>query len=893
MTGRYRTLIVFLLFSLSVLPMALRAQGYHLSDRPPYHAASVYYVTLQNAAGESVNSQYSDIDGAIGAFVGNELRGVSEWQKTTAGKGVFVIRVWGDGTDDATASFCIYDNKGLEYQIGSQPFGKDQENTYGTPSNPIALTINPVTGISLPFKEITLKQNETYSVQPTLLPADHSILLTKLKYEYSSDAAAFSVSANGMITAVALGQGKITVKATPGNFTAQATVKVEAGIPYVPVIEIKNNMESNTIELQEGNSLQLDYSVLPDNATNKVVTFKNNYDIVDILQDTETSPATIIAKKVGRDTLIISSDDNPKATLTYYITVTEKPVEVIHVTKIEITPTTLDAYVGEVYNYTLKVLPENATNKEIEVSIENTDVISVDENKQQITAKAIGTTNIVFKSKDEPSIQATITVKVSAVPEVIMSFESQELTASKLHDIVVTLTKQGTATFLPSRVELVFPKVSNGEPVATATMADETGLKWTVRGQYVGKHTVKIKYNGKEQTSTCTLNIPGEIAFRNGWDWISLYTATDCPLTNNAGEFLSSLNTNDKNRIIEIRSQKASVLYDPSYGFFGDLTKLTAEDGAYKVKSTYEAANDATKVFNIGTTAGGSNVAAMMPQVETGYTWIGYPHERNHKLSTLQERLSATASNGDMIIGRDAFLEFNGVAWQGSLKTFEAGKGYIYYTKAAKPFRLDWGDYYMASDTEEDVASRAIGSIAVLPWHYDAFKYASSMPVVARLADGFSTMNMAVGAFVNGECRGYAISDSEGWLFLSVTGNPGESVNFMLFDASSGLCYDVEATVVFGSPKGSLRTPMIFGNNASGIGFVQTEPLSITFNGTDIRVSGASTEQPLIISVYNMTGRNVLTTAGHNSVNLGQLAKGIYTVKANCGRLAATIKIAK
>ena len=167
------------------------------------------------------------------------------------------------------------------------------------------------------------------------------------------------------------------------------------------------------------------------------------------------------------------------------------------------------------------------------------------------------------------------------------------------------------------------------------------------------------------------------------------------------------------------------------------------------------------------------------------------------------------------------------------------------------------------------------------------------MPVVARLADGFSTMNMAVGAFVNGECRGYAISDSEGWLFLSVTGNPGESVNFMLFDASSGLCYDVEATVVFGSPKGSLRTPMIFGNNASGIGFVQTEPLSITFNGTDIRVSGASAEQPLIISVYNMTGRNVLTTAGHNSVNLGQLAKGVYTVKANCGRLAATIKIAK
>lgn len=802
MTGRFRNLIVSLLLALSVLPTALRAQGYSIPDRPPYHAASVYYVTLQNAAGETVNSKYADTDGAIGAFVGDELRGVSQWQKTEGNNGVFVIRVWGSETDEATATFRLRDN-GLEYQISSQPFAQGDEGTYGSPSQPVAMTIIPVTGISLPFTEVTLKQSETVSVQPALMPDNHSTLLTEVKYEYSSDATAFSVSGNGMITGISVGQGTVTVKATPGNFTAQATVNVEAGIPYVAVTEIKNNMASTSITMTEGDRLQLDYTVLPDNATNKAVSFKNNYAIVDIQQATETALPTIIAKKAGKDTLTVISADNAQVKLTYYITVKER-----------------------------------------------------------------------------------------VIPDVTLSFSVQQLTASKLRDVTLTLTKKDGDEVVPEVVELVFSKVSNGEPVATATKSDNTGLKWTVRGQYVGKHTVKIKYNGKEQAATCTVNIPAEITFRNGWDWISLYTATTFPLTNNSGDYLQTLSTNDKNRINEIRSQKATVFYDTSLGFFGDLKELTAADGAYKIKSTYEAANDATKVFNLGTTPGGKTAADMMPQVETGYTWIGYPHEQNHKLATLQDKLSATATEGDMIIGRDAFLEYDGASWKGSLKTFEAGKGYIYYTESEEPFRIDWGDYYMASETEEVAAAREMEPV-VLPWQYDALQYASSMPVVAQLADGLSANGTAVGAFVDGECRGYAVADSDGMLFLSVTGNPGEHVCFRLYDTASGLCQDLEQSVTFGTHKGSLHAPLMLSGNPSGISIVQVEPLSITFDGTAIRVNGASPQHPLTVSIYNMTGRNVLTNAGHTTVSLEEMPQGVYMIKAACGQQATTIKIAK
>ncbi len=802
MTGRYRN-IMFTLFFALVLPNALRAQEDNASDGALYHSASVYYVTLHDATGETVNSKYAATDGIVKAFVGGTLRGASQWQQTDNDEGVFVIRVWGNEADEATATFRLQDH-GVEYEISSQPFAQGEEGTYGSPSEPIAMTIIPVTGISLPFSAVTLKQTETVSVKPTLLPANHSELTTDLKYEYSCNSTAFSVSNNGMITGVSVGQGIVTVRVTPGNFTAEATIHVEAGQPYVAVTEIRNNMASTSITMTEGDHLQLDYSIVPDNATNKAVSFKNDYDIVDILQETETALPTLVAKKAGKSTLTVISADNTQITLTYIITVEER-----------------------------------------------------------------------------------------IVPDVTLTFEVQQLTASKLHDTMLTIVKKADDVVYPDLTDLVFSTVQNGEAAATATRADATGLRWNIRGLYVGRHTVKIKYNGKEQAATCTLEIPAEITFRNGWDWISLYTATPYSLTDNAGDYLQSLRTDDQNRIIEIRSQKATLYYDGEFGYFGDLTTLTAADGAYKMKSTYEAANETSKVLNLGTTPGGQQAADMMPQVTTGYTWIAYPHEHSHKVSTLHDVLAATASPGDMIIGRDAFLEYDGASWQGSLKTFEAGRGYIYYTENSTPFRLDWGDYYMSREHDANAAARDIDISVDALWQYDALKYASSMPVVAQLTDRPSADGVVVGAFVNGECRGRAVADSQGLLFLSVTGNPGERVSFKIYDTASAHCYDLEQTVTFGSHKGSLRAPLLLDGEATGIGTAQSEPLSITFDGTTIKVGGATSQQQPSVTVYNMAGHIILTSAAASTVPVGQLPKGVYVVKATCGRSATTIKIAK
>lgn len=715
-----KKILIILLACLSMLPSALRAQGYVVSGIQKYHVSSVYYVTLQNAAGQNVNSLYAGVDGAIGAFLGDELRGASLWQPTgnQKGQGVFVLRVWGDEDDVSTATFRLRDALGLEYQIGSHAFAQGQEGTYGSPSSPLAFTVTPVTGISLPFTEVTLKLGQTIACKPTLQPASHSTLLTTIIYKYSTDGAVFSVSQDGFITAEATGKGTLTVKATPGDFVAQAIVKVEKKDDYVPVSEIKNNMTSTDIELYEEDQLQLDFTVLPENATDRSFSITNDYTILDIKQETESSPVTIIAKKTGKAKLVITSTDNPLATLTYNVTVKEKPI-----------------------------------------------------------------------------------------PPVTLTFATKELTASKLHDVELQLKKDDTTPFYPNLVELtIVGKAANGEPVATATMADKTGLKWTVRGKYVGQYQVKMKYNGKEQTSTLTLNIPAEYQLEKGWDWISLHAASNGVLPLKSDGKWIAMQVDANNKVMEIRSQKALLYNDPQQGFFGDIDQLTPTDGMYKVYSQY--AQDATTLIVLD--AGYDKLTAAsnmtLPQARQGYTWITYPHEIDHSLATLNDYLSKGAVRGDLIIGRELFAEYDGKKWVApSAFRFEAGKGYIYYSKSTTSHTIDWGPATLAS---EAAASRSDSS--EVDWQYDARRYSDCMAVVASLEGITDPENYSVGAFVGDECRGQGACAGNGLMYITVSGQPGDIVSFRLCHKPTQMQVDIEGSgLSFSGHAGSHSKPVM------------------------------------------------------------------------------------
>lgn len=112
---------------------------------------------------------------------------------------------------------------------GSSTFTVKVENSYGSDSKELSLTINEpisisVTGVSLDQNTLTLAEDDSAQLTATVKPAD----ATNKDVTWSSDnEAVATVDANGKVTAVRAGTTTITVTTEDGSFidTCKVTVK--------------------------------------------------------------------------------------------------------------------------------------------------------------------------------------------------------------------------------------------------------------------------------------------------------------------------------------------------------------------------------------------------------------------------------------------------------------------------------------------------------------------------------------------------------------------------------------------------------------------------------------------------------------------------------------------
>ena len=643
---RYR-FFAFILLCTSLV-CKLTAQGYEAPDGSRFEASSVYYLTLHDAAGASINQDFAQTAGAIGAFVGDELRGVSTLLPVAqSGQTVFRLRVWGDENDVSQVVFRLFAD-GLEYRLGTMPFGRGEDVTYGQPAAPEVLTLRPVTGMTLQPATVTVAIGGTAYVKAALLPANHSEMVSAITYTHSAGTPAgiFSVSETGLITGLAEGEAQLNAAAIVNG-------------------------------------------------------------------------------------------------------------------------------------------------------------------QQRFTATA----QVVVSSSAEP---------------LQFAFASSAFTLSKLHDAPITLT--ANQAFVPEWVELVFSRAANDEPVATATMADDSGLNWTARGHYVGQHTCTLRYNGEQhQEATCQVNIPAEFTVMQGWDWISFYAvgpSGSLPLKQN-DQWLPALRLDNDNTVFEIRSQQAVLRYDPQYGYFGTLEAFSPADGAYKIFNEYADENAMRMVINMGYEALLKGDALPRPMAHRGYTWTTYPHELDHSLAVLTPYLNTSAEMGDMIIGRTGFAEYNGSEWIADDDfAFEAGQGYIYYTESNTHRTINWGPETLKPDhllNEEQPEAKPLGARRLSRsangnslWQYNPRQHAETMAIVATLDD--ATPGSSIGAYVGNECRGEGKLTSNGQWHITLTGQTGEAVTLRLCDPQADTIREIGRQLTFATRAGSWQSPVALSLQPSAVG---------------------------------------------------------------------------
>ena len=899
---QYRVLTVIWLWMAAL--MTLHAQSYAYPDPSSFHTSSVYFVTLQNAQGENITDAYADTWAVIGAFVGDDLRGVSETRivDPTGKQKVFFIRVWGDENDPAVVTFRMRDNRlGLEYVIGTRAFGRGDEVTYGLPSNPIVLTLAPVENIRLSTTNITVLQGGTTGIRPELIPADHSELLTELRTEYvSTDTNIFTVDNFGIITGKTHGEAQVVVNMYYGEllcFSTRAYVSVLS--EKVSVTGLRNDMPSTDIEVKEGEKFSLQYTVLPENATNRqVITQVGDTKVLEKIEIDEFTPATYKALKEGKTTITVTTVDGGFQ-LVYNVTVVENPDLVVHVRAIVVESETVSAYVDDMVYINYDVLPANATDKSVDITIDRTDVLQAVAGGYK--ALAVGEAHVTLTSKDNPDVSVVVTVTVKAVPPVTLAFASTDIVLSKLHDVRLALTASDADKVLANRVEIVFDQHPNSGwgTVAMAVKADATGLSWDARARYVGNYVARLRYNGVLQSSTCNIHVPAEYQFGPGWNWLSFHTVSAAqkniiPLTK---ELMDRLTLGPDNGVMEIRSQNALLYYDPEVGYFGDIEALSPTEGTYKLKAMYddgeEEESDLEPARMVITTSYEQLVNSStlsLPTMVHGYSWATYPHELDHSVQALAPYLSLRAYDEDKIISRTGFAEFDGEDWITSTGfRFEAGQGYLYYSSSDGGEKINWGPVTLQPD---GAPARRQAVSRQTAFAYNPSAYPDCMAVVARLDGVADAADYEVGAYVGGECRGSGRCASNGLMYVTVSGKPGEQVYFRLCHLPSGQYVETDMQPLgFRGSMGSHHHPVVIVPSVTGISdFAAASSLHVALQAGLVVVNGAKAEP--FITIVDAQGKQVATHRGSRMV-LPRLVPGVYMVQVSDGVSRTVIKVKK
>ena len=128
------------------------------------------------------------------------------------------------------------------------------------------------TSISLDKTEVSLEVAETTMLTATVLPetaTNKSVAWT------SSNEAVVTVDANGVVTAIALGEAVITATTTDGS-----DLSASCQVTVIPTLAVSIEVTPNSVEAEENSEVQLSVNILPENATYKSVEWSSSNDAI-------------------------------------------------------------------------------------------------------------------------------------------------------------------------------------------------------------------------------------------------------------------------------------------------------------------------------------------------------------------------------------------------------------------------------------------------------------------------------------------------------------------------------------------------------------------------------------------------------------------------------------
>lgn len=333
--------------------------------------------------------------------------------------------------------------------------------------------------ITIDKPAVSLKATETAALVATVLPETTTDKAVTWK---SDNEAVATVDANGVVTAIAVGEANITATTTDGtNLSASCKVTV------IPTLAETITLNQTAVSLKATETAELSVNILPATTTNKAVTWKSQNEAV----ATVDTNGVVTAIAVGETTITVTTADGSNLSATCKVTVVPTPAASI---TLNTTAVTLKA--TETATLTTTILPVTTTNKAVTWKSDNETIATVDANGV-VTAIAVGEANITATTTDGTNLSATCKVTVEQTFASSISLDKTTIS------LKATESETLKATILPATTtnQAVTWK-SDNEAIATV---DANGV---VTAHEVGVATITATTtDGTNLSASCTVNV--------------------------------------------------------------------------------------------------------------------------------------------------------------------------------------------------------------------------------------------------------------------------------------------------------------------------------------------------------------------------------------------------
>lgn len=233
----------------------------------------------------------------------------------------------------------------------------------------VTVTSNNITpeSISLGAEEMAVKLGDTILLQVSVSPVEAK--LSDLVFK-SEDESIVTVDENGFVKAVGLGTTSVVAKSIDETVSSSIIINVtETGTTEINPTKIMLIGLSNGVSV--GTESKIIYNILPSNATNTNVTWTSSDPSVAVVEND-----IVTGLKAGKCTIIGTTENGLSDKLDIIVESSDVPVSSIAIDGD--TSITLNLGGTRLLKYTIS--PDNATNKNVTYSTNNSNVIFIDSN---------------------------------------------------------------------------------------------------------------------------------------------------------------------------------------------------------------------------------------------------------------------------------------------------------------------------------------------------------------------------------------------------------------------------------------------------------------------------------------------------------------------------------